>query len=1231
MLPYCSKNNFTANNLGEEKNIKKDNTESVTDHSYCKKSYVNNDRGLASFSDIAPKDESPTNFLNFHTHEELYQENDYEEKLLLPDIFKLTKLDEPNLDTTVNFSPYPYINKTTTSCTVKRLLIENEPLLSSPEPKRIYLKQSIDNEELCTAPSLNFTEQIIKTKKTMKDIEPSVQNLPISEQPSPPERPAPNVMKKKVSLRPYHRNNLYHTEPTISVYRDAIKKIGIDGTGLFKNRVLEEIYVTRSSNFIKSSVSLYTTYAKVRKYVLEKIFTCLNDITATSDVLIRPGMSISDLIFSCTSNNIFFEKLREKCREIVENIQATPDKSLSYLIQSYISFYHNDNLNSIYKKSKFFVKKDRLIIKLKELIINTISDLPDSIVHEIKKFNKVQIVQGLFLDMHGVFVSKSLIRDINLLFNSNKNKFVNGGSDDNLNLFNRLLGKIGNLVRSSCIFQDGVFLPNKHTVEKLSKYILSDIYGVSSKFHKKLKLSYKNISKPHQLINHAKLSTNYKKVLTDIYVKEELPSPKSYLTSKPRRTSSETIDIKIEKFGLKPYHRKNLRSTEFTLSIYEYAIKKIDIDSNESFKNSILEEIGPYIANKGFTKSYINLSPTYLNVRKYVLDMISPHINNIIYTSDVLITLGMSVSDMKHNCMSNNIFFEKLQENCKKVVKDVLMTPDDVFSNIIQSSVNFGSYGSLNIVSKKNKFCSKVKTLIMETLLNLPNNIIDEIKNFEKGEIIRGLFSETHGVFVSKSLIRNINYLFNFNKNKLPNNNKLPDYNFDDNLYLLNNLLTKLVYLVKKSLILSEGELLFPNATTAESLSRYLLADVYGISAKFHRKLKLSEKNILNPLTLNEDISLEIKLIKEKANDDYENIESKTIEKPTLIPSKNSRWNPSFITSLNIYELAISMINIDKGDFENSLTNKIKNIPSIKKCINEKVIVNIDISATYGHIKNYILDLFYPFLKKIKKETKVEEKLQPGMTLDKLEYAYISNEVFFTKLRKFCIKLIDSIKNCTDGSITDMVQCYINLETEVPQRIAIKRNRKVKFHEDVEKLLTINISAIPDTIVNAIKLLPPHKLVGEYLSHFHDMYVDNESLTKIKPIFDFTHEKIINDPMLSRLIDEISVDMIDKFDYGKNTNKIINSHTICEGLSACNYIRKIVRDEFTNIRNNIGNYIMVMYNNKIEIADEKTRCRILEKLESDLIVMSIKTYREICTKAYKSKIRTKHIPCDSII
>ncbi|WP_092343763.1 hypothetical protein [Candidatus Ichthyocystis sparus] len=1226
MYLYNLSNDFTGSSIDDNKNIKNDTCDNTTEHVCYENTHKSNNYGYGFNHSVGiiPKDEH-THPLSFCTHDTSYQENNHEEYLLPPDIFKLTQLGKPNLSSKI----YRFDNdQTRTSSALKRQCIKDESILIEPNPKRIDLKKN--TKEIITASNLkNIGQtkkylskskipewQIIKkeirielyrcdareimcAEKTFNALPLSptehiaAKNTLIDNEPQSitqnlirvgPEKISINInaVKKNIILKYYqhHHINLWHAKSNSRiVYIDAIKKIGIDNNGSFKNCVLEKMSeIIERRNLLKSSIDLSQTYSNIRKYVLDKISSLFEDDTIDSGILITPGMSISDLRSSCLSNNTFFKKLREHCKKIKQDIQLTSNNNLPRIFQSSATFNLNDYINPTNIKVRVYYKKDLFMPDTKRLIIDTISNLPNSIISEIEKIDPKIIVNSLFSDVHGVLVSKSLIKNMNLLFASNRHEFefANKRFDDNLNSFNKLLEKIANIVRKFCIFHDGVFLPDKSTAEQLSKYLLSDMYGVSSKFHKKLKLPAQNTQKPRKSIT------------------------RNTYPSEPKTMTKE--------FCIKPYRKANLLSADNTSNIYEYAIKKISIDNNSRFKDSVLEELGDYITIRGFTSSSINLSKTYSNVRKYVLDKISLYISDAITTTDVLITPGMSLSDLAYNCASNNIFFEKLSKNCEEAVKNIKLVPSNYFSSIIQSCIYLTSTERLIIISKKNKLCSAIKLLIIETISNLPNNIIHELKKFNPNEIYDGLFVNIHNIHLQKSLIRKLELIFN--------SNKLPDNKFISNLNFINNLLTKIFIEVESQSVLHSGKTLFPGEHTAKLLSKYLLSDMYNIPTKIHKELTIN-KNIKDNMS-------ESNYKKSSETNIHDNVKLSLLKKPLLIPQKKLKWDLNPVSPLYIYKLALSGIDIDKSNFKSSFIDKTKHYPFVIKHLSRKEKIDIDLSITYNNVKNYILETFSPFLKEIEEKTRSKIKLTNGMTIDELRLSYASNEEFLDKLREFCNKVIISIKNGSNNTLIDIIQLRVPFGIEISKKIMMNKERKNSFLKEIKNLLITNISNVPKTIAESIKLVPNTDIINGCFSNFYDMYVDNESLLKAKLIFDTIILKVINDPLLSESVDKISLDKIRKQNI-ISRKKIVNSNLICGKLSTYSYVKKLVEKEFPTLKDKLSDPILTIRNNKIETADQETRDDIFDKLGSDLIETTVISYNRLFVKKHKSKVGNKKL------
>ncbi|CUT18277.1 MULTISPECIES: hypothetical protein [Candidatus Ichthyocystis] len=1192
-------------------------------------------------TEVLAKHEPSCDLLNIHNTDELFQDDDYQKRLFPPDIFKLNKLVEC---TSSSKTDNLYTEKLCTSRALKRILVEDESSAPKPSPKKIELKpivedgennifaeesitaldfkteqnhstgcklpgqqiikkelciklyrcgikQSIHTEKICNSSFLSpveqVTEKIAFSGDELPSISPGLRKTGIKQI-----LPKENTVKKNLILKLYARSNLWHTKTNSGVlYRNAIKKINIDENGFFKNTILEKIgEITKRRDLLKSSIDLYPTYSNIRKFALNKVYSLFDDNAINLDMLITPGMSISDIRSACISNNIFFKKLQKYCEKVAEDVLAAPASCLAHIFQSYANF----NLKNYFREDNIRIKishkKNKFLPALKELIIKTIYDLPNSIVCELEKTDKKNIVDALFVDLHGALASKSLIKNLNLLFKSNKNKFANKRFYDDLNLFDELLEKTVSIVRSSCIFHEGVFLPDEPTAEKLSRYLLSDMYGMPLNFHKKIKFPDKNTLKIDNFI----LDSNYARGASAI---------KTETSSNCNNDQSEQR-IMIKEFNLKSYYKADLFSADNTSNIYEDATKKISIDSNCRFKNRVLEELGHYIISRGFIKSSLDLSKTYSNIRKYVLHKVSPFINDAMTTTDELITPGIHLSDLSRNLISNSAFFEKLSKNCEEIAKSINFIPNDYFSSIIQSYIYLSPTERLRVNKKKKKLCPELKLIIIETISNLTNNIVNELKKFKPNEIIDGLFTNIHDVYLPKTLIRNLELILN--------SNNMPGNKYKPNLNLLNNLFKKVLSEVEICPILHEEKIFSIERETAKILSKYLLSDMYSIPVKIQKKLILHKHT-------EDDISESNHEKSSETNNDN-NMEPSLLEKSIIIPQKKLKWGTKWgidiISPLNIYKLDLSMIDIDKDDFECYFIDKIRKYPSVTKHLGKNEKINVDLSITYSNVKNYIFETFSFFLKDIEEETRSKIKLTNGMTLDELRLTYVSKE-FLCKFHEFCTEAINRINSCRNTKLTDLIQFRIHLGTEMSKSISILMNkeRKNRFLNEITNLLVKNILNTTKVIVNTIKLISNNKFMDEHFSNFYDIYVDNVSLLKAKSVFDSVHKRVANDHLLIKIADKISLNMIHKNSAKKHiVHRIINKYMVCRGLSTYDYIRKLIKEDIPTLEYNLGNTIMIIRNDKIQTADQKTRYNILMYLESDLIETTIKLYNKLCTK-----------------
>ncbi|CUT17829.1 hypothetical protein Ark11_1010 [Candidatus Ichthyocystis hellenicum] len=657
------------------------------------------------------------------------------------------------------------------------------------------------------------------------------------------------------------------------------------------------------------------------------------------------------------------------------------------------------------------------------------------------------------------------------------------------------------------------------------------------------------------------------------------------------------------------YH--NLCSTKISVSIYEHAIKKIDIDNKESLKISLLNEFKKLIEMKSFNPLDIDISSTYSVIRKYIADKVNPYISEIITTADVLINPGMSVLDIKYNCISNRHFFFKLNNCCKNIATELSKLSHENFLPLMKSKAYFGPGNVLWIKGKyRKKILSQVvKALIIESIYDLPNKIINAISNFETTEISNFMFPFVHGVYVSNSLIRNINYIINHIKGKIAKDNP-PKSNFHDYRKLLEEHTSKLGELVRSSVVMHEKKTFLPNECTAKTMIKYILRDINNICFKFYYKMY---GNTINSIS-SKSIMLEASTDTEKTS---------LSKKASMSLRKHPyRWDPSSIgPSTGLYRLAITMIKIDTENFKNHLISESNNKISVRRCIN-KISFNPNFNCMCNRIKLYFSNEFGPFLDEIEEEIRSEIKPLNGMSIEQFKLAYTSSNFFHHRLQELCTKVTKRTENYDDEVLFDLIPSSIELESGVKRsrRMHFSKKTKGNFINIIRQLLTDNILSIKEKITSVIESLPLCKTVGCFFSLVDNVYVDNKSLLKAKAVFESTQEKLMNDKILSESVYKISEGIklfarSNKFSKTHDLYKPI-SYCIVDGkLSASEYLKISVRKQFVELEKDLSESMIIIHDNsKISIADEKTKNHILSKLKFSLMSRSIKIYRELCLK-----------------
>ncbi|CUT18348.1 hypothetical protein (partial), partial [Candidatus Ichthyocystis hellenicum] len=331
---------------------------------------------------------------------------------------------------------------------------------------------------------------------------------------------------------------------------------------------------------------------------------------------------------------------------------------------------------------------------------------------------------------------KSLIRKLELIFNSNKmldNKFIS-----NLNFLNDLLTKIFIEVKSCPILHAGkIFFPGEHTAKSLSKYILSDMYRVPTKIHRKLTL--------HKHTKDNMSESNYEKS-SEANIHDSM---KTSLLKKP------LIPQKKLKWDNDPVS---------PLYIYKLALSKIDIDKSD-FECSFIDKAKHYysvikhlISKK--EKINIDLSITYNNVKNYILETFYPFLKEIEEEtiSKIKLTNGMTIDELRLSCASNEEFLDRLREFCNKVIISIKNRSNNALIDLIQYCIPLGTEISKKIRMKKerkNLFLNEMENLLITNISNMPKAIADSIKLVHHVDIINGCFSNFYDIYVdNKSLLK---------------------------------------------------------------------------------------------------------------------------------------------------------------------------------------------------------------------------------------------------------------------------------------------------------------------------------------------------------------------------------------------------------------------------------------------------------------------------------------------
>ncbi|WP_092343587.1 MULTISPECIES: hypothetical protein [Candidatus Ichthyocystis] len=884
----------------------------------------------------------------------------------------------------------------------------------------------------------------------------------------------------------YGRSNMFDTKSLSSIYENALKKINVDEKKLIRKAIL--IRFSNEINCYSSSfINISRTYLNIRRYIANKICPNINKILCTADISLIPGMTLSDVYKKCISNKIFFEKLRKKCKEIAKKTDKVHHRFFLTLIQKCVHLHPDKYLYTDIEQADDYTK-NKISLLIKYSIIKTICSLPKNIKSVIEKFNLNDIYKSMFVQLHGAYVTKSFIRDVANIYVSEilipEIKYLEID-----NSFIKI--KLKELLRRSTVILNGnLFSPNRSMVSLMSGHLLLDMIDVPLHIKWKLLTESKNENQI-KFINPKIMLTEDKKYIEQI---STLVTKQSHLTSKFDISSNEQqINSKdcVEQHVIPEqlavvsdlYNYANIFNTKLVTSIYEIAIEKIDVDEENMLKNTILKEFNNEIKTSGLTKSRINISKTYSNIRKYIIDKISPYINEIIRTADICITPGMSILGIYVKCISNKTFFDKLRECCKKTSRKIRATQQEEFLHIIQNHINFSAGQNLDAnieeidTGRKNKLSSIIKSMIVDNIINLPQKIKCVIENFSTIDVLKGLFTQLHGAYVTKSFMRTVVEIYNNDKSPMKNKS----INIEDP-YIKEKLeksLQNSVILVNNKMVLS------PNKSTVSLIINNLLLDIYSNSNTFTTKSNSLAENVVNPKTVKQH------------NSTPQNCTRYILpEELKIMPITYKCSNICYAElRTSIYEYAIEKIDVDeKKLFEQAMLEELGD-KFKRKGLNKS---HIDITRTCSNIRKYISNKISPCINCIIRTENIN--LTPGMSISDIHRECISNHAFFDKLFKCCKEIEKDLEVVPHKDFLCIAQRKVDIDQHNSLFIDMTRlaiSKKERLTKLLKILIIDTIRNLPNSIKSVIEKLGQGDISKYMFVNIHGILVTKSFIRNV--------------------------------------------------------------------------------------------------------------------------------------
>ncbi|WP_242641568.1 hypothetical protein, partial [Candidatus Ichthyocystis sparus] len=536
--------------------------------------------------------------------------------------------------------------------------------------------------------------------------------------------------------------SIYSSKLTPSLYEKVIEEIEVDEEKLFMRQILEEFNKEIKSNYIEQAcIAISNIYSEIRKYISSNLHTHINNILHTKDIAITPEISILNIKDKYVSNNFFFGELEKLCKKIEENIQNTDHEKFMYLAKNDIDFI---SLNCLKEGAHGITsdKENKIALLLKKLIAETIRNLPTKIKLAIEQSDLIDVLNDAFVKIHGVYINKSFVRNLVKICKYDElmieDKIL---ESDKIKL---IKNKLREELKTSVILRDtNIFSPDESIIVTMINNLLEDISSIfrasttSSKIGNETKKQYSCRPTKRQ---HQKDEENdeiiHKRKMVYLPVTHEPNVSTSLITN-----------------------RRNLYCDEYNYTLYEYAIKKIPLDKNNSFRNALLSELGKANNIRVDKRSCSRLSRTYSTINEYIFNKFSPYIKNI-RADDIAVTAGKSVSEIRKLHVSNSAFFEKLSEYCKKIEQTVNEDQSETLLGLIQDHVRVGTGTFINtkseILDEKGRdiITDLLKTLIKTVVRNLPNKVKDMIETeLTQNDIHKAIFVKIHNSHVTRSFI----------------------------------------------------------------------------------------------------------------------------------------------------------------------------------------------------------------------------------------------------------------------------------------------------------------------------------------------------------------------------------------------------------------------------------------------------------------------------------------------